>query len=88
MQDTEEYINIELDASRNRLIRLEILLTAAAFSMAPFNLLAGILGENLVIPSALTFGVERFWQVNLSAMCMCIVFFCLVLTYMKKTKLI
>jgi hypothetical protein len=40
-KDTEEYINIELDSSRNRLIRLEILLTAATFAIAPMNILAG-----------------------------------------------
>ena len=39
--DTEEYINIELDAGRNRLIRLDIILTAASFSIAPCNMLAG-----------------------------------------------
>ena len=37
----QEYINIELDAGRNRLIRLDIVLTAATFAFAPFNLLAG-----------------------------------------------
>jgi len=41
IEDTEEYINIELDSSRNRLIRLEILLTGATFSLALWNLVAG-----------------------------------------------
>ncbi len=41
VQDTEEYINIELDSSRNRLIRLDIILTSATFAIAPFNLIAG-----------------------------------------------
>lgn len=41
IEDTEEYINIELDAGRNRLIRLDIVLTAAGFALAPFNLMAG-----------------------------------------------
>jgi uncharacterized Zn finger protein len=41
IEDTEEYINIELDAGRNRLIRLDIVLTAASFAIAPFNLMAG-----------------------------------------------
>jgi hypothetical protein len=43
IEDTEEYINIELDAGRNRLIRLDIVLTAATFALAPFNLMAGAL---------------------------------------------
>ena len=43
IEDTEEYINIELDSSRNRLIRLEIVLTGATFSLALWNLVAGAL---------------------------------------------
>ena len=41
IQDTEEYINIELDSARNRLIKLEILITAATFAIACFGLIAG-----------------------------------------------
>lgn len=47
MQDTEEYINIELDSNRNRLIRLDIILTTATFAITPFNLIAGALGGGL-----------------------------------------
>jgi magnesium transporter len=68
IEDTEEYINIELDAGRNRLIRLDIVLTAASFALAPFNLMAGILGENLVIPPLLTASVNKFWVVNATAL--------------------
>lgn len=87
-QDTEEYINIELDASRNKLIRLDIILTAAAFSIAPFNLLAGILGENLVIPSFLTQDVSRFWSLNLVAGTLCMVSFAFFIRYMRYRRLI
>lgn len=41
IKDTEEYINIELDSSRNRLIKLEIVITAATFSIALWGLVAG-----------------------------------------------
>lgn len=41
IKDTEEYINIELDSSRNRLIRLEIVITAGTFGVAIFSLVAG-----------------------------------------------
>lgn len=41
IEDTEEYINIELDSSRNRLLRLEIVLTAGTFGIAMFGLVAG-----------------------------------------------
>ena len=41
IEDTEEYINIELDSSRNRLLRLEIVLTAGTFGITMFSLVAG-----------------------------------------------
>lgn len=41
MKDTEDYINIELDSSQNRLFRLDIVLTAAAFSMEIFHVMGG-----------------------------------------------
>lgn len=41
MRDTEDYINIELDSSQNRLFRLDIVLTAAAFSMEIFHVMGG-----------------------------------------------
>ena len=50
VEDTEEYINIELDSARNRLIRLDIVITAGSFAVAIFSLVAGVLGENVDIP--------------------------------------
>ena len=41
IQDTEEFVNIELDSARNRLIRLEIVLTAATFALSIFALVGG-----------------------------------------------
>ena len=41
IQDTEEYINIELDSSRNTLIRLELIINTATFSIALYGLVAG-----------------------------------------------
>lgn len=41
IQDTEEYINVELDSSRNRLIRLELLINTASFSIALYGVVAG-----------------------------------------------
>lgn len=41
IEDTEEYINIDLDSSRNRLLRLEIILTAGTFAIAIFSVVAG-----------------------------------------------
>jgi hypothetical protein len=44
VEDTEEYINIELDSSRNRLIKLEVVLTAGTFALAIFTLVGGKYG--------------------------------------------
>jgi hypothetical protein len=88
IKDTEEYINIELDSSRNRLIRFEIVLSVATFSIMPFNLLAGVLGENLIIPEQITGSVSQFFAVNIAATAFCFFIFNLITLYMRYTKLI
>jgi hypothetical protein len=88
IKDTEEYINIELDSSRNRLIRFEIVLSVATFSIMPFNLLAGVLGENLIIPEQITGSVSQFFGVNIAATCFCCLIFYVITLYMRYTKLI
>ena len=87
IKDTEEYINIELDSSRNRLIRLEIILTAATFAITPFNLLAGVLGENLVIPEQLTSGVKGFYATNAVMFCLCVGVFSSIMLYMRLRRM-
>lgn len=44
IKDTEEFIDIDLDWNRNRLIKLDIVLTTATFAIAPFNVFAGMKG--------------------------------------------
>ncbi|KAG7669896.1 hypothetical protein Ndes2526B_g06265 [Nannochloris sp. 'desiccata'] len=88
IKDTEEYINIELDSSRNRLIRFEIVLSVATFSIMPFNLLAGVLGENLIIPEQITGSVSQFFGVNIAATAFCFFIFNAITLYMRYTKLI
>ena len=81
-------LTAELDSSRNRLIRMEIVLAVATFAIMPFNLLAGILGENLVIPSEITGGVGQFYGVNAVAATVCLLTFYAIILYMRYTKLI
>lgn len=88
VKDTEEYINIELDSSRNRLIRFEVILTVASFAIMPFNLLAGILGENLIIPEQITGSVGQFYGVNITATALCALIFYVFTLYMRYAKLI
>ncbi|CAL8469012.1 g8553 [Coccomyxa elongata] len=87
IKDTEEYINIELDSSRNRLIRLEIVLTAGTFAVAIFSLVAGILGENLILPPAITKTVWNFLEVNLTTACCCLLFFLSIMAYIRWRRL-
>ncbi|KAK9832888.1 hypothetical protein WJX74_000837 [Apatococcus lobatus] len=47
IDDTEDYINIELDSQRNQLIRIDLLLTAATFCASIISVVTGIFGMNL-----------------------------------------
>ncbi|PSS07571.1 Magnesium transporter MRS2-1 like [Actinidia chinensis var. chinensis] len=50
IDDTEDFINIQLDNVRNQLIQFELLLTTATFVVAIFGVVAGIFGMNFAIP--------------------------------------
>ncbi|KAL4626673.1 magnesium transporter MRS2-1 [Castanea sativa] len=50
IDDTEDFINIQLDNVRNQLIQFELLLTTATFVVAIFGVVAGIFGMNFSIP--------------------------------------
>ncbi|URE38147.1 Magnesium transporter [Musa troglodytarum] len=49
IDDTEDFINIQLDDVRNQLIQFELLLTTATFVVAIFGVVAGIFGMNFEI---------------------------------------
>ncbi|CAL5230066.1 g13519 [Coccomyxa viridis] len=88
IKDTEEYINIELDSSRNRLIRLEIVLTAGTFAVAIWGLVGSILGENLILPSSITNDVRQFWEVNGITLIVCLLSFLAILGYIRWRRLL
>ncbi|VFQ90225.1 unnamed protein product [Cuscuta campestris] len=50
IDDTEDFINIQLDNVRNQLIQFELILTTATFVVAIFGVVAGIFGMNFEIP--------------------------------------
>ncbi|XP_058114043.1 magnesium transporter MRS2-1-like [Magnolia sinica] len=50
IDDTEDFINIQLDNVRNQLIQFELLLTTATFVVAIFGVVAGVFGMNFSIP--------------------------------------
>lgn len=88
IDDTEDYINIELDHTRNRLLKIEIMLTVATFALAIYNLVAGILGENLVLPSSWTADLRGFIIINSTTLSLAVGVFCLTWTTMKRMKVI
>jgi Mg2+ and Co2+ transporter CorA len=67
---------------------MEIVLAVATFAIMPFNLMAGILGENLIIPEQITGSVSQFYGVNVIAGAICLSIFYIIILYMRYTKLI
>ncbi|KAJ7560871.1 hypothetical protein O6H91_03G003500 [Diphasiastrum complanatum] len=49
IEDTEDFINIQLDNVRNQLIQFELLLTTATFVVAIYGVVAGVFGMNIQI---------------------------------------
>ncbi|CAL9136098.1 unnamed protein product [Musa textilis] len=85
IDDTEDFINIQLDDVRNQLIQFELLLTTATFVVAIFGVVAGIFGMNFEIalfdvPSAFQ------WVLVITGACG-LVIFCLFLCYFKYRRL-
>ncbi|KAJ4765186.1 magnesium transporter 1 [Rhynchospora pubera] len=86
IDDTEDFINIQLDNVRNQLIQFELLLSTATFIVAIFGVVAGIFGMNFAIP---LFDIpEAFnWVLGISGMTG-IIIFCGFLWYFKRRRLI
>ncbi|KAG6511702.1 magnesium transporter MRS2-10-like [Zingiber officinale] len=85
IDDTEDFINIQLDNVRNQLIQFELVLTTATFIVAIFGVVAGIFGMNFEIalfdvPSAFQ------WTLVITGVSGVIVF-CLFLWYFKYRRL-
>lgn len=85
IDNTEEMINIELDTARNRLIKLEILLTGSTFTFTIYAVVAGVLGENLDLPQWM---IAKFWIVNLMTVLFCSVLMCGLYTWCRYENLL
>ncbi|KAG9455885.1 hypothetical protein H6P81_000393 [Aristolochia fimbriata] len=73
IDDTEDFINIQLDNVRNQLIQFELLLTTATFVVAIFGVVAGIFGMNF--PISLFDQPEAFkWVIIITGICGVIIF--------------
>ncbi|XP_078162915.1 magnesium transporter MRS2-B-like isoform X1 [Carex rostrata] len=67
IDDTEDFINIQLDNVRNQLIQFELLLTTATFVVAIFGVIAGIFGMNFEIPFFQQTGAFQ-WVLSISGL--------------------
>ncbi|KAJ8434764.1 hypothetical protein Cgig2_019689 [Carnegiea gigantea] len=86
IDDTEDYVNIQLDNQRNELIQLQLTLTIASFAVALDTLIAGIFGMN--IPCKLYTINGIFGYVAGGASAFCFVIFLLILGYARWKKLL
>ncbi|XP_073018049.1 magnesium transporter MRS2-1-like isoform X2 [Primulina eburnea] len=81
IDDTEDFINIQLDNVRNQLIQFELLLTTATFVVAIFGVVAGIFGMNFAIPMFDDSGAFQ-WVLIITGVCG-VVIFCSFLGFFK-----
>ncbi|XP_061365742.1 magnesium transporter MRS2-4-like isoform X2 [Gastrolobium bilobum] len=86
IDDTEDYVNIQLDNHRNELIELQLTLTIASFSIAIETLIAGVFGMNIHCSLYEKKGI--FWTFVGSVSAACVLLFLLVFAYAKWKKLL
>lgn len=86
IDDTEDYVNIQLDNQRNELIQLQLTLTIASFAIAMETLIAGFFGMNIPCMLYDTTGVFNPFVIGITAGCFLL--FLLMLGYARWKKLL
>ena len=86
IDDTEDYVNIQLDNHRNELIQLQLTLTIASFAIAIETMIAGAFGMN--IPCNLYNIDGVFWPFVWTTSAACVLLFLLILAYARWKKLL
>ncbi|XP_058089657.1 magnesium transporter MRS2-4 [Magnolia sinica] len=86
IDDTEDYVNIQLDNQRNELIQLQLTLTIASFAIALETLVAGAFGMN--IPCSLYSVNGAFVPIIGGTTSICFVLFLIILGYARWKKLL
>lgn len=86
IDDTEDYVNIQLDNQRNELIQLQLTLTIASFAIAIDTLIVGIFAMN--IPCHLYNINGFFWPFVAVTSSGCFLIFLLMLGYARWKKLL
>ncbi|KAA8539084.1 hypothetical protein F0562_025776 [Nyssa sinensis] len=86
IDDTEDYVNIQLDNQRNELIQLQLTLTITLLPIALETMIAGMFSMNIPCPLYNINGIFGIFVGVLSAAC--ILLFLLVLGYCRWKKLL
>ncbi|CAH8321272.1 unnamed protein product [Eruca vesicaria subsp. sativa] len=82
IDDTEDYINIQLDNHRNQLIQLELMLSSGTVCISMYSMIAGIFGMNIPYTWNDEHGYVFKWVVSLTGV-FCAVLFVIVLSYAR-----
>ena len=89
ISDSEEFVNINMDAVRNRLIKWEIVIDTATFALGIYAVVAGVLGENLQIaPQMVTKTQEGYVIVNVGMTLFCIAVFLVIMLHARRRGLV
>nr|AHB08883.1 magnesium transporter MRS2-I isoform 1 [Suaeda glauca] len=87
IDDTEDYINIQLDNHRNQLIQLELFLSSGTVCLSVYSLVAGIFGMNIPYTWMDHHGYLFKWVVILTGI-LCTVVFVAVISYARYKGLV
>ncbi|PON78087.1 Mg2+ transporter protein, Zinc transport protein [Trema orientale] len=87
IDDTEDYINIQLDNHRNQLIQLELLLSSGTVCMSIYSLVAGIFGMNIPYTWNQNHGYMYKWVVIVTGI-VCAFIFILIIAYARHKGLV
>ncbi|KAJ6796723.1 magnesium transporter MRS2-I [Iris pallida] len=87
IDDTEDYINIQLDNHRNQLIQLELFLSSGTACLSLYSLVAGVFGMNLPYSWNDNHGYMFKWVVGVSG-AVCALLFILIVAYARYKGLV
>ncbi|GBG89083.1 hypothetical protein CBR_g48793 [Chara braunii] len=86
IDDTEDYINIQLDNHRNQLIQIELIMSTATCIVSVYSVVAGIFGMNL--PNKWNEDPNAFNVVVITTAIVCFIMFIVMLGYFRFRRLI
>ncbi|XP_061353431.1 magnesium transporter MRS2-I-like [Gastrolobium bilobum] len=87
IDDTEDYINIQIDNHRNQLIQLEMFLNSGDLSLSFYSLVTGIFGMNFPFSWNQNHGYLFKWVVTFTGV-FCTVLFLVIVTHARKKGLV